>query len=65
MRPEKVRHKFLTPIHYVGQLRMRIHIFALRKMENNSLYNFEGLLPPGITNSVNNCYASTNGLLSC
>ena len=40
---------------------MSIHVFALRKMENNSLYNknFEALLPPRITNSANNCYASS------
>ena len=36
-----------------------IHVFALRKMDNNSLYNFEASLPPGITNSANNCYASS------
>ena len=36
-----------------------IHVFALRKMKNNSLYNFEALLLPAITNSANNCYASS------
>ena len=28
-------------------------------MENHSLYNFKALLPPGITNSANNCFASS------
>ena len=28
-------------------------------MESHSLYNFEALLPPGITNTAHNCYASS------